>query len=616
MALPPHLADLESRLASRVDDALSNYRRAVEKRLRDAVEQLATTSQELPPPTLHGLLEGLELSKLDLGPRREAAHETLGKLLGSTLALDGARTQAEALDALLDGTAVWSDRVALLLVRDDELVAWGERGFTSGGFVGQQIVGELRDLLVTRSGCRAFDAGEAATITGALDVAAGGPAVVVPLVLRDRVAAEIWADRRQGEPDLAALQLLATAAGQRLELQALSDRGYTPALYLEGAAPGEPLSLWSVAPPPTVDETVEPEVEAEPAPPPPEPELVEPIAEALPEVVEETAEPSAESVEEAAAEAWEPVAEPAVGFDLAPVVEPTMPPEAEAPPPTVDEAPEVAAEAEPEVETPAEPLPDFDYAPEPTVEEVPEVAVEAEPELEPEPEPVPEEPETTADLHSTVRLEVPPEFAAPRPPEETTAPLPVAAIEPTDGATATHEIPAPIEPPPGAEEIDITEDATLLTGAQASAVEPEAPVEPPPPPLQPAPPPAVEEDPMDRTASRGGRSTQVAPPPNIDGPGLAFMSGSGSRALSDSPAHEEAKRLARLLISEIKLYNEEQVLEGRRNRDLYHRLREDIDRSRQIFDERVDPAVRADNDFFQQELVRSLAGGDPRALGI
>jgi hypothetical protein len=106
------------------------------------------------------------------------------------------------------------------------------------------------------------------------------------------------------------------------------------------------------------------------------------------------------------------------------------------------------------------------------------------------------------------------------------------------------------------------------------------------------------------------------PPADLEGPGLAFIAGRASRALPESPAHEEAKRLARLLISEIKLYNEEQVLEGRRNRDLYHRLREDIDRSRQIFDERVDAAVRGEVDYFQQELVRSLAGGDPRALGI
>jgi hypothetical protein len=120
---------------------------------------------------------------------------------------------------------------------------------------------------------------------------------------------------------------------------------------------------------------------------------------------------------------------------------------------------------------------------------------------------------------------------------------------------------------------------------------------------------------LDQTQSRRS-ATEVVPPPDIEGPGLAFRPGAFERRTLGDPLHEEARRLARLLISEIKLYNEEQVEEGRRNKDLYHRLREDIDRSRQIYEERVHESVKATVDYFQQELIRSLAGGDPRALGI
>ena len=69
-------------------------------------------------------------------------------------------------------------------------------------------------------------------------------------------------------------------------------------------------------------------------------------------------------------------------------------------------------------------------------------------------------------------------------------------------------------------------------------------------------------------------------------------------------------------MSEIKLYNEDQVEEGRRNRDIYERLKEDIDRSRQMYDERVDPKILRSTDYFYQELVRILASGDSRTLGI
>ena len=79
--------------------------------------------------------------------------------------------------------------------------------------------------------------------------------------------------------------------------------------------------------------------------------------------------------------------------------------------------------------------------------------------------------------------------------------------------------------------------------------------------------------------------------------------------------HNDARRFARLLVSEIKLYNEPKVKEGRSNGDLYDRLREDIDRSRQMYDKRVAPPVAARHDYFHQELVNMLAEGDPAKLG-
>jgi hypothetical protein len=78
---------------------------------------------------------------------------------------------------------------------------------------------------------------------------------------------------------------------------------------------------------------------------------------------------------------------------------------------------------------------------------------------------------------------------------------------------------------------------------------------------------------------------------------------------------EGAQRFARLLISEIKLYHEAQVDEGRRARDLRQRLHTHIERARQLYDERVPSDLRARTDYFEQELVRTLADGDPILLG-
>ena len=80
--------------------------------------------------------------------------------------------------------------------------------------------------------------------------------------------------------------------------------------------------------------------------------------------------------------------------------------------------------------------------------------------------------------------------------------------------------------------------------------------------------------------------------------------------------HEEARRFARLLVSEIKLYNERDVIEGREDGNLYERLRDDIDRSRQMYNDRIPEDVRSASNFFNEELVRILADGRPEVLGI
>lgn len=79
--------------------------------------------------------------------------------------------------------------------------------------------------------------------------------------------------------------------------------------------------------------------------------------------------------------------------------------------------------------------------------------------------------------------------------------------------------------------------------------------------------------------------------------------------------HNDARRFARLLVSEIKLYNEQKVTDGRESGDLYDRLREAIDRSRDMYEKRVKPTVASKFDYFHYELVNNLAEGQEQKLG-
>lgn len=83
----------------------------------------------------------------------------------------------------------------------------------------------------------------------------------------------------------------------------------------------------------------------------------------------------------------------------------------------------------------------------------------------------------------------------------------------------------------------------------------------------------------------------------------------------DSDVQRKARRFAKLLVEEIKLYNQPKVNEGKQNRDLYERLKEDIEKSRATYEKRYGQTPAAGADYFSQELVRILADNDIQLMG-
>jgi hypothetical protein len=93
----------------------------------------------------------------------------------------------------------------------------------------------------------------------------------------------------------------------------------------------------------------------------------------------------------------------------------------------------------------------------------------------------------------------------------------------------------------------------------------------------------------------------------------ALVQPNGSEDSTDDASDDEdasARRYAKLLVSEIKLYHEPEVLAGRRERDLTTRLGGEIARARVLYEHRVPTHIREHTDYFHDELVRTLANGD------
>jgi hypothetical protein len=86
-------------------------------------------------------------------------------------------------------------------------------------------------------------------------------------------------------------------------------------------------------------------------------------------------------------------------------------------------------------------------------------------------------------------------------------------------------------------------------------------------------------------------------------------------AAEEADLHKRARRFAKLLVEEIKLYNQPKVVEGKHNRDLYDRLKEDIEKSRATYQKRYGETPVASADYFNQELIRVLADNDVSIMG-
>ena len=153
---------------------------------------------------------------------------------------------------------------------------------------------------------------------------------------------------------------------------------------------------------------------------------------------------------------------------------------------------------------------------------------------------------------------------------------------------------APAPPPPAAAAVPAFEShhhEVELPVKQPPVAEPVPPAEPP----QPA---------VAAPAVAEAQATAYVPPPST-----------GDLSEADQKLHNDARKFARLLVSEIKLYNEQKVQAGRRDKNLYSLLRDDIDKSREMYEKRVSPSVAGQVDYFYDELVRLLADNQVGALG-
>lgn len=494
-----------------------------------------------------------------------------GLVKGSISSIEGARTQVDVLTRFLTEAQVHSSRAALLVLRNEKLSGWKALGFDASGGRDDAVktldfgVGDdpfVEACLKSEKPFLALPPSEGTPLRNALGGNPPARTLLVPMVIRDRIAGVLCADELPGEEgrlNEAALEVLTFVTGLSVDLLAARKKIPSPALTPRG----EEIAVFQAVAPP-----------AEPQ-----------------------AEPAGLSLDD------DPFAAPSMppGRGPAIAVAPLAPP-AERPPlsaalqtPHEPVGRSLFEQTDPSGARKTRRITDAGEALR-ALEESASAKKKGDPSgfsgvdlL------------TSSGVRAASALGVP---SIPRPPLPPPTPLPVPPVLPP---------PAPEPAPEAPSRGDLTMAFDQIKAAfppvspQAPAPAPARPATPVPPPLAapvaaPAPGAALE--------SAGPAGSPVAPPPG-------FVPRSRSLRGSEDPqrAVEDARRIARLLVSEIKLYNERKVAEGRAAGDLYVRLKDDIERSRQVYAERTPEHVRAAGDYFHEELVRLLAEGKPEALG-
>jgi hypothetical protein len=108
-------------------------------------------------------------------------------------------------------------------------------------------------------------------------------------------------------------------------------------------------------------------------------------------------------------------------------------------------------------------------------------------------------------------------------------------------------------------------------------------------------------------------ASSPAPPPVAEPMGLVPVTPAAPRGPADQ-RRDEARRFARLIASDIRLYNEEGVILGRRQGDLLRRLQDPLTRGREAFVRRFGDLGDEGLRLLHEACVQVLAAGDEALL--
>jgi hypothetical protein len=251
-------------LSTHLEDHLATWKSSLVDARRDIEALLGSLSDKIPAHAKPLFPEDIVSLMLEDAAPAAAAGEKAERspgggaapdwtlVRGSLAAIESARTQVDVLTRFLSQAHAHASRVALLVLRNDKLTGWKSLGWDASGGRDESVkaidLGAEEDpfvgeVLRAQRSMVAEPPDEGGSLRKALAGRAPTRTLMVPMVIRDRLAGVVCADELPGEEgrlNEAAIEVLTFVTGLAVDLLAARKKIPSPSL----TPTGEAISRW------------------------------------------------------------------------------------------------------------------------------------------------------------------------------------------------------------------------------------------------------------------------------------------------------------------------------------------------------------------------------------
>src|SRR5512142_912247 len=199
-SIEAHVREAIERLVSEINSSVDDVRSAVDSQLKAALQSVQADVNSITfLPHIKKSIGELEESLAAGAPKPAASGADATKLKRALQAIERGKSQVDVLNALLEQVLEFGSRSALLILRGDVSAGWKGVGFSAHGGNDDMVKkfnaapGVLSELDTVVRGEHVVE-WNGASLASRFGASAPAKAVLIPMVIKDKVAATVYVD--------------------------------------------------------------------------------------------------------------------------------------------------------------------------------------------------------------------------------------------------------------------------------------------------------------------------------------------------------------------------------------------------------------------------------------